>query len=99
MHDDLMPGEQQPGMPGEQQPGRDAVQRGGRLNTVLEWAGFGCLVGFGAFVWPPAALAVAGLVLVVTANAQAARARPKPLRTPLLERIARAIAAYQGGRT
>lgn len=74
---------------------------GQRLNTVMEWAGFACLVAFGAFVWPPAALLVAGVVLVVVANARAAAARPR--RRPAVhwtERLARALHAYRaGGRT
>ncbi len=74
---------------------------GTRVNTAMEWAGFCCLVAFGWFCWPPAALLVAGVVLVVVANARAAAAKPK--RRPAVhwsERLARAAAAYRaGGRT
>lgn len=38
------------------------------VNDVTEWLGFACLVAFGFFIWPPAALLVAGLVLVAVAN-------------------------------
>jgi hypothetical protein len=72
---------------------------GARLNTLLELAGFACLVACAYFVWPPAALGVAGVVLVVTANLRAAAAKPRPARLPLLERLARAAAAYRGGST
>lgn len=65
-----------------------------RFDDVQEALGFLCLVGFGYFVWPPAALLVAGVVLVVTANMRAAQRRPDRVR--FADRIARALAAYRG---
>ncbi|MFG2056680.1 hypothetical protein ACGFI9_21920 [Micromonospora sp. NPDC048930] len=74
---------------------------GARLNTSMEWVGFCCLVAFGWCVWPPAALLVAGVVLVVVANARAVAAKPKrPAAVHWTERLARALSAYRaGGRT
>lgn len=64
------------------------------INSLVEWAGFACLVGFAYLCWPPAALLVAGLVLLLVANARAAR--NDPTRPRLAERVARALAAYRG---
>lgn len=95
MDDDEIAGE---GRTRQAPPARPA---GGRINTAMEWAGFGCLVAFGWFCWPPAALLVAGVVLVVVANARAVAAKPKrPAAVHWTERLARAAAAYRaGGRT
>lgn len=63
------------------------------MNELLEVAGFLCLVAFAYFVWPPAALLVAGVVLIVVANQRAAQGRPDRVR--FSERVARAFAAYR----
>lgn len=63
------------------------------VNELLEAVGFICLVAFAYFVWPPAALLVAGVVLIVVANLRAAAKRPDRVR--LSERLARALAAYR----
>lgn len=39
------------------------------LSTLLELAGAGLLIAFALVVWPPAALALAGLGLLVVAQA------------------------------
>lgn len=64
------------------------------VNALIEWAGFACLVGFAYLCWPPAALLVAGLVFLLVANARDARRNPD--RPRLMERVARAMAAYRG---
>lgn len=47
------------------------------MNQLLELLGMACLVAFAFLVYPPAALAVAGLLLILVANLRAARS-PKP---------------------
>ncbi|MGZ4518884.1 MAG: hypothetical protein ACXVXO_00360 [Mycobacteriaceae bacterium] len=47
------------------------------LWQLLEILGMACLVGCAFLIYPPAALAVAGLLLIVAANLHAAR-KPKP---------------------
>ncbi|WP_084963741.1 hypothetical protein [Thermoactinospora rubra] len=42
-------------------------------DNLIETAGFGLLIAFAYFVWPPAALLVAGLVLLLVANVRSAR--------------------------
>ena len=64
------------------------------VDTLVEWAGFACLIGFAYLCWPPAALLVAGLVFLLVSNARAARKDPN--RPRLAERVARALAAYRG---
>lgn len=71
-------------------------RKGARINAAGEVLGFACLVAFAYLVWPPAALATAGVILIVTCNLRAAAAAPK--RERILDRVARAIAAYRGGR-
>lgn len=39
------------------------------ISTLLELAGFALLVVFGFVVWPPVALAIAGVGLMVVAQA------------------------------
>lgn len=39
------------------------------LSTLLELVGFALLVTFGFLVWPPVALAIAGVGLMVAAQA------------------------------
>ncbi|NJP33694.1 hypothetical protein [Micromonospora thermarum] len=94
MDDELMTASEVPARVAEAPP----RPRGARLNNAMELAGYLCLVAFGYAVWPPAALLVAGVVLVVTSNARAAAAKPK--RRPTVhwtERLARALAAYRAG--
>ncbi len=65
------------------------------VNNTLEAIGILLLVAFAFVLWPPAALAAAGVVLVVVANVRAARAS-RTDRPRLSERLARALAAYRG---
>lgn len=72
-------------------------RKGERLNSLLEWLGYGFLVVCAYFVWPPAAFGVAGVVLVVVANLRDAAARPaKPAKTHWTERLAKALAIWRG---
>jgi hypothetical protein len=67
------------------------------LNDLMEWVGFAALVAFAWFVWPPAALLVLGLVLVVVANLRAAKRRTAQHSRPdLMTRAAQAILAFRG---
>lgn len=43
------------------------------MNALLEILGMACLVVFAYLVFPPAALAVAGVLLILVANLRAAR--------------------------
>ena len=72
-------------------------RRGARINTLLELAGFALLVAFAYACWPPAALAAAGVILVVTSNVRAAAAAPRPARAHWTVRTAQALAALRGG--
>ena len=63
------------------------------LHNLMEFAGLACLVAFAYFVWPPAALLAAGLELIVVANMRDLAA--DPTRVSMVERIARAVAAYR----
>jgi hypothetical protein len=67
-------------------------------NALTEWAGFACLVGFAYFVWPPAALLVAGLVLLLVANVRAARRRD-PNAPPAGRAGRQGVAAYRDAET
>jgi hypothetical protein len=69
------------------------VPKGSFVNDAMEWLGFACLVAFSYFVWPPAALVTAGVILVVVANLRDARRDPN--RPRLVDRLARALAAYR----
>jgi CHASE2 domain-containing sensor protein len=69
------------------------VPKGSVVNGAMEWIGFACLVAFSYFVWPPAAFATAGVVLVVVANLRDAQRDPN--RQRLVDRLARALAAYR----
>lgn len=66
------------------------------LDNLMQAAGFALLVVFAYLCWPPAALLVAGLVLLLVANVRSVRRRPAG-RPPALERLARALAAYRVG--
>lgn len=44
------------------------------MNNMLELAGYGLVVAFLWFVWPPLVLLGAGVLLVVAANVRAGRA-------------------------
>lgn len=70
---------------------------GARTNAVLELVGFVCLVAFAYACWPPAALAAAGVILVVASNLRQASARPRPARAHWTERAAQVLAALRGG--
>ena len=75
-------------------PGQPAEPvKGSPVNDLMEWLGFVALVAFFYFVWPPAALAAAGVILVVASNLRDARRNPN--RARLVDRVARALAAYQ----
>lgn len=81
--------------------GRAGGRPGSRINSLLEWAGLACLVGCAYLIWPPAALGVAGLVLVVMANMRQVKAAGRKPGPGVLERLARAAAVYRdagGGR-
>lgn len=69
---------------------------GSRANDVMEWAGLACLVGCAYLIWPPAALGVAGVILVVMANMRQVQAGGRKPGPGLLERLAQAAAAYRG---
>lgn len=61
------------------------------VNKLIEALGFSLIIAAAYFVWPPAALLVGGLVLLLVANVRAARKiTPGP---GLLERLVRAALA------
>lgn len=64
------------------------------MNDAMEWAGFALITAFAYCIWPPAAIGVAGVVLVVKANARSMRGRPA--KAPLLDRLVRALVALRG---
>lgn len=66
------------------------------VDNLLQAAGFALLIAFAYLCWPPAALLVAGLVLLVVAQARSVRRRPAG-RVRLSERLARVLAAYRAG--
>lgn len=69
------------------------------LDNLLEFLGLLCLIAFAYFVWPPAALLVAGLILVVTSNLRTARRKPADTDRPRLrQRMARALADHLAAR-
>lgn len=83
----------QPAPAQEEEPRR----KGERFNSLMEWVGYGCAVACGYYVWPPAALGVAAVVLVVTANLRDAAARPaRPAKVHWTERLTRALAIWRG---
>lgn len=62
------------------------------LNEAAEKLGFGLLIAFAYLCWPPAALLVAGLLLIAWANVRSARATGR-------SRAATAVvAAWRAGR-
>lgn len=72
------------------------------VDNLMEAAGLVLLVAFAHAVWPPAALLVSGVILIVAGNRRAvarqrqqagSEARPA---TPLLDRLVRAIQALRG---
>ncbi|MFI6160382.1 hypothetical protein ACIA59_10580 [Micromonospora haikouensis] len=69
---------------------------GALVNNLMEVAGYGFLIAFAASWGARWAFLAAAVVLVVVANARAARARPRTEPRPL-ERLARAVAAYRAG--
>lgn len=70
------------------------------LDNLLEAAGFGLLIAFAWFVWPPAALLAAGLVLLLVANVRSARkAKAAGKAVPgFVERVVRAWLASKAER-
>jgi hypothetical protein len=48
---------------------------GSAVNNLLELAGYGLVIAFLWFVWPPLVLLGAGVLLVVAANVRAGRGR------------------------
>ena len=70
------------------QPARASV-----VDNGMEFVGYAMVVAFSWFVWPPLPLLVGGLVLVLAGNLRAARRDPR--RPRLVDRLARAVAAYR----
>ena len=86
-------------VPAQPAPAQEEAPRrkGERLNGLMEWAGYACAVACGYLIWPPVALGVAAVVLVVTANLRDAAARPaKPAKVHWTERLTRALAIWRG---
>lgn len=53
------------------------------LNDLIELVGYALITAFAWFVWPPAVLLVAGILLVLLANVRAVRrARLAAVSTP-----------------
>lgn len=70
------------------------------VNDLIEYGGFACIVAFFWFVWPPATLASAGVLLVLIAYARERRREQlasgrKPTK-PWLERLIDALVALRG---
>lgn len=70
------------------------------VNNALQLAGFALLIGFSWFVWEPAPLLVAGVLLVVWAEARQVRARRADQKAGpgAVDRVLAAIVAYRGDR-
>ncbi|MFI6296718.1 hypothetical protein ACIBEJ_34370 [Nonomuraea sp. NPDC050790] len=67
-------------------------------DNLIEALGFGLLIAFAYFVWPPAALLVAGVGLLIVANVRSGRKTRAsgPVAPGRLERLVRAWLASKG---
>ena len=58
------------------------------MNDLIELVGYALIATFAWFVWPPAVLLVAGLLLVLMANVRAIRRNRVPAPPPQLRNVA-----------